>query len=361
MQLLTRDIQESCIIELAVPILKTKDEQHSLVEKILSKIRCLPDYEQSSLLALVAPKLEGDELKRAFNMLLALKANLARTLALIDFLFFLKDEFDVREALREILQFIANTGDVEDKRLAIEAFITKLKSEKAKVETFESFSLESAIKDLVIRVSGCDFELKDKISLIGMLFDLSGKDKSHQLIAMQEYYKDELVKSINGIKDPKEKYLALLRMLENFPLEEKELNLLISLALNSLKESSANSIRFKDKVSLLAFLPTRNLKNVTSYYGRSNKLNLSPEEIRLDVCGVDFFDCESEQDYRYFEVVEFLMEQASFNYWVKDSLAIIEKIKSPVTKADAIILVLSKLDRLYRIQEKVLRSLAKIS
>jgi hypothetical protein len=414
MQLLTGDVIDNqhyaMVAALAPPIVEAKDEQHSLslVEKILSKIRSLPEGRQASLFALLKPNLEGEKLRVVFNRLLALKVNLARTLAIIDFLFSLKDKFDTREALREILKFIANSENKEEKLLAIEAFITKAKAKKAKVERFDSFSLESAIKDLVIRVNGCDFELKDKINLIGRLFDLAEKDKSHQLIAMQEYYKDELIKSINSLENSSEKYLALLGMLKSFPLEEKEISELACFALGVLREGNSekpnddngrSSVRLEEKVRLLGFLPKQHHKS----FGKElyEELCKSEEPIVNDIINIslfvnnyycdtreenwDLFDlggyaigniyhaldyvcnCSRKNDYEYFALVELLTSEkwtedlGWSEIWISDVLELVKSMKFPIMQVDSLLLLLEKIKPSKLKKEIVNQSLKRIS
>ena len=362
-----------------VPILKTK--QIDLAVEILSKIEILPESEQTQLLALVAPKLQDEKLKRAFHMALHLEDGLSKGLGLIEFLPYIAKE-DIKIATDRILGCIESLIEVEDKACLIESFIKQLEKQKSELEWFGCLTETSQELAAIIKAS---FELNKQILLECQCFKLMYWDDTYKYYSLCFYEKKRLIETVQAILSRVEKYSSLLNLLKYLPLEQEEINNLACLALEVLREgSSENStdsndkskISLEEKVRLLAFLPKEyhkgfgkelydelckgsdlvvndliNLDLFVRYYKEDD----TTEENYAVYASMDIFNildyiCKrcQKKDEEYLGVVALLTSEKWTNnlmwpqLWVRDVLEVIKSMKSPITQADGLLLLLER-------------------
>ena len=387
MQLLSYEPQQAFI-----PVVKGKPVD--LEDEILSKISFLPESEQAKLLGLAAPKLQEEKAKEAFSMVLSLEDSLSKGLAIIEFLPYLTTQY-IKMGRIAVLKCVKALIGREDKTSLMQAFIKQLQQQEGRPCCFEHLMEVSGDLALIIKE---DFEVGGQILLQG------------ECIKLLYYYvlnpeeKKRLLEKVKSINVPTEKYLLLLSLLEEFPLEQEEISELACLALSTLstlddnvKKSNSTEkntlatvtlkVKLKDKIRLLSFLDVaenkkfgkqvyeeisqtyqslanrlETLNTFASYYSckefqavdRADELNLSAMK---DIVSVVSFLCENteRQDEEYYEVVEFLAARVFFkSFWADEAIQIMQNIKSPIIKVDAGLLLLSKLDRVDSLHKKLI-------
>jgi hypothetical protein len=277
-QLITSEPQQHLTLML-------KAKPSCLANEILSKISTLPNSDQAELLGLAAPKLQDEKLKEAFNMVLLLENKLSKGLCLIEFLPYLQQkdlDLDLGDATVVILSSIENLIEKEDKTLLIESFIKQLQwLKQQKQDKYGVLSyLIKVSQDLALIIQN-NFELNEQISLEGKSFKLMCWSDLYKDYSLYPEEKKRLIERVEAINSSTEKYLLLLSLLKDFPLEQEEINELSCLALNTLEQSSTtDTINLKDKISLLAFLPEAQNKSFGTWLYQSIS-NTKQEHIDL--------------------------------------------------------------------------------
>ena len=381
MQLLSYQPQQAFI-----PVVKGKPVD--LEDEILLKISCLPESEQAKLLGLAARKLQEEKTKEAFNIVVSLKDSLSKGLAVIEFLPYLTSKY-IKMGRIAVLKCVKALIGREDKISLIQAFIKQLQQQERRPCCFEHLIEVSGDLALIIKE---DFEVSDQILLQGKCIKLL----YYYVLNPEE--KRGLLEKVKSINVPTEKYLLLLSLLEEFPLEQEEISELSCLALSTLstlddnvKKSSAKEkntvatvtlkVKIKDKIRLLSFLDVaenkrfgkqlyeeisqtyqslanrlENLNGFASHYhckefqavDRADEINFSAFSAMKGIVSIISLLCEdtTKEDEEYYEVVEFLAARVFFkSFWADEAIQIMQNIKSPIIKVDAGLLLLSKLDR----------------
>lgn len=351
--------------------------------EILSKMGSLPESEQAQLLALAAAKFQDEKLKEAFNMVLRLEGSLSKGLALIDFLPYLIEWDSKIIAGGEILKCI-NKVDKKEKIELIEKLIPQLEWQK-KATVGWSACLTNLWQDLALIVkNSCEFELKEQVSLEGKSFNLMYWNDAYKHYSLYPQEKKRLLEEIKATQNSTEKYLALLAMLKDFPLEEEEINDLACLTLEVLTQQVSQNnngdrtdVNLQQKLELLAFLPKEHHKNFGKKLYDELCKNQDPNNLLNDIINSSIFvknyrfdteedahscyvvgDINNALDYvsnfcqktdeEYFELVVLLTSEKWTTdlgwreIWTNDVLVLIERIKSPIMQANALLLLLER-------------------
>jgi len=290
------------------------------------------------------------------------------------------------KGLIEIYIYLDNREKANIEPIIID-LILAMEDKEAKFSLVDEFIevpyLKFLPRDFADRIQG-NFDLLEQVRLMGKHFSMWLAVLNDDYPQHYNLYKTEKTRIIDEAKtisnktNKTYKYSVLLGLLEEFPLEKKEIAKISSLAFRLIKQASNNSnnILLKEKIKLLGFLPTGKkkqlalmlleeisqtgqnlmdeLENIISYLGYccwkkagvEKIFEIRDEAIKQvsDLIGfLHKYDKRDDQD--NFEVVSFLTSKRFFEMvpyvWTELILDLIERINSPITKVDSLILLLA--------------------
>jgi len=390
--------------QVLIPDLKLK--QMDLVDEILTRINRLEDEDKAGLLALIAPKLSEDNLLEALGRVLSLQDNLylSKGLALIAFLPYLPTT-ELTQVSKEILKCIwiaKNKPKRADKLELVNSFLNQLERHKRRIDWFGYLIEISQEIPLSLKVG---FGFDERVALAGKSFKLMYFHDCYKHYSLYDKEKAYLLEIAKKLDDPITKYLLLLGLLEHYPLSEREISKIARQALKALKALSfslelknelndkvnvgdinvdgtdnnkhSDTVALKEQIKLLYFLPRREKKLLLSSLCREIAAN-TQRQIQLGdlvyllgyTCakktgGIErnwpvvketekyindlidyFYEEEVNCDQQYFDLIKFLtgptFNEVYGRMWSDVVMKLVQDIKCPITKADALLLMLEK-------------------
>ncbi|MFY9224875.1 MAG: hypothetical protein WAQ98_19540, partial [Blastocatellia bacterium] len=286
------------------------------------------------------------------------------------------------KGLIEIYNYLDKLEEANIEPIIID-LILAMEGKEAKFSLMDEFIAFPYVKflsrDLADRIKG-NFDLLEQVCLMGKHFSVwlgVLHDDYPQHYNLYKTEKTRIIDEAKTITSKTYKYSVLLGLLEEFPLEKKEIAKISTLAFSVIKQAANNSnnILLKEKIKLLGFLPKGKkkqlalmlleeisqtgqglmdeLENIINYLGyccwrkagKEKIFEIRDEAIKevSDLIGfLHKYDKRDDQD--NFEVISFLTSKRFFEMvpyiWTDLILDLIERINSPITKVDSLILLL---------------------
>lgn len=382
--------------------LSIKAEGFDLEGKVLSHISGFSDSNKAELLGIAAPKLKSETLAEAFAMLMSVENSLTKGLALVSFLPYLEKK-DLGVATKTIFSCIEAVVSQEEKFDLASKFIKQLE-ENIEYSKFPNELYIIKLPETIALMIKNGFSLNQQIILEGQAYRLMGWERPLKYYSSYPEEKTRFLEAAKAADKPKDKYLILLSLLKHFPLEQNEIAELANLALETLEQQSDSqksnenddlsendSITIENKIELLRFLPTGKSQDAVEQRYESfavllhkeisqTKQSLIDEIISLKLflraysleftldnhnCGEDVLDhlswLEGHQLYDRGRGLKLngkntqqecykLLNLLAKGEWIDEegfphSLWLIEQIKDPIIKLDALVLLLEAIKR----------------